>query len=127
MIVVCGEALIDLVPMSQGDEPAYVARAGGSSFNVAVGLGRLGAPVGFLGRLSTDPFGRMLRRRLLADGVDCHLVQEGDEPSTLAIVHLEAGAEPVYAFHGDGTSRHSRRSCAGVMARSLILSLLCRR
>ena len=104
MIVVCGEALIDLVPMSQGDEPAYVARAGGSSFNVAVGLGRLGTPVGFLGRLSTDPFGQMLRRRLLADGVDCHLVQEGDEPSTLAIVHLEAGAEPVYAFHGEGTA-----------------------
>jgi fructokinase len=104
MIVVCGEALIDLVPMSQGDEPAYVARAGGSSFNVAMGLGRLGTPVGFLGRLSTDPFGRMLRRRLLADGVDCHFVQEGDEPSTLAIVHLEAGAEPIYAFHDQGTA-----------------------
>jgi fructokinase len=29
---------------------------------------------------------------------------EGDEPSTVAIVHLEAGAEPVYAFHGDRTA-----------------------
>ncbi|MEI8332244.1 MAG: carbohydrate kinase [Chloroflexota bacterium] len=99
MILVCGEALIDLVPLSQGDEPAYVARAGGSSFNVAVGLGRLGIPVGFMGRVSRDPFGQMLRRRLLADGVDCRLVQEGDELSTLAIVHLETGAEPVYTFH----------------------------
>jgi len=104
MIVVCGEALIDLVPVTHGDEPAYVPRAGGSSFNVAMGLGRLGIPVGFLGRLSTDPFGQMLRRRLLADGVDCQLVRGGDEPSTLAIVHLEAGAEPVYAFHGEGTA-----------------------
>jgi fructokinase len=104
MIVVCGEALIDLVPVARGEEPTYVARAGGSSFNVAMGLGRLGAPVGFLGRLSTDPFGQMLRRRLLADGVDCRFVGEGDEPSTLAIVHLEAGAEPVYAFHGEGTA-----------------------
>jgi fructokinase len=104
MIVVCGEALIDLVPVTHGGEPAYVPRAGGSSFNVAMGLGRLGTPVEFLGRLSTDPFGRMLRRRLLADGVDCHFVREGDEPSTLAIVHLEAGAEPVYAFHGEGTA-----------------------
>ena len=51
MILVCGEALIDLVPVSAGDEPAYVARAGGSSFNVAMGLGRLRVPVGFLGRL----------------------------------------------------------------------------
>lgn len=104
MIVVCGEALIDLIPLAQGGEPTYVARAGGSSFNVAMGLGRLGTPVGFLGRVSTDPFGQMLRRRLVADGVDCRFLREGDEPSTLAIVHLEAGAEPVYAFHGEGTA-----------------------
>jgi len=104
MILVCGEALIDLVPLSRGDEPTYVARAGGSSFNVAMGLGRLGIPVGFLGRISSDPFGQMLGRRMLADGVDCRFVQEGDEPSTLAIVHLDAGAEPVYAFHGEGTA-----------------------
>ena len=70
MILVCGEALIDLVPASTGTELAYVARAGGSSFNVAMGLGRLDAPVGFLGRISTDRFGRMLRSRLEADGVD---------------------------------------------------------
>ena len=104
MIVVCGEALIDLVPVTHGGEPAYVPRAGGSSFNVAMGLGRLGAAVGFLGRLSTDPFGRMLRARLLADGVDCRFIGQGDEPSTLAIVHLDASAEPVYAFHGEGTA-----------------------
>jgi len=104
MILVCGEALIDLVPTSAGDEPAYVARAGGSSFNVAMGLGRLRVPVGFLGRLSTDHFGRMLRSRLETDGVDCRFVQEGDEPTTLAMVHLEAGSEPVFAFYGEGTA-----------------------
>ena len=104
MILVCGEALIDLVPASAGDEPAYVARAGGSSFNVAMGLGRLGAPVGFLGRISTDRFGRMLRGRLEADGVDCSLVEDGDEPTTLAVVQIEAGSEPVYVFYGEGTA-----------------------
>jgi fructokinase len=104
MILVCGEALVDLVPLSEGDEPTYVARAGGSSFNVAMGLGRLGVPVGFLGRVSSDPFGQMLRRRLLADGVDCRFMLQGDEPSMLAIVHLEPGAEPVYTFHGEGTA-----------------------
>jgi fructokinase len=104
MILVCGEALIDLVPLPGGAEPTFVARAGGSSFNVAMGLGRLGAPVGFLGRISRDPFGRMLIRRLLADGVDCRLVQDGDELSTLAVVHLEAGAEPEYTFHDQGAA-----------------------
>ena len=104
MILVCGEALIDLVPLGQGDEPTYVARAGGSSFNVAMGLGRLGVSVGFVGRVSQDPFGRMLRRRLASAGVDCRFVREGAEPSALAIVHLEAGPEPVYTFHGERTA-----------------------
>ena len=104
MILVCGEALIDLVPVPAGDELAYVARAGGSSFNVAIGLGRLGAPVGFLGRISTDRFGRMLLGRLEADGVDCGLVEDGDEPTTLAVVQIEAGSEPAYAFYGEGTA-----------------------
>ena len=104
MILVCGEALIDLVPVPAGDGLTYVARAGGSSFNVAMGLGRLGAPVGFLGRISTDRFGRMLRGRLEADGVDCGLVEDGDEPTTLAVVQIEAGSEPAYAFYGEGTA-----------------------
>jgi len=104
MILVCGEALIDMVPASVGDELTYVARAGGSSFNVAMGLGRLGAPVGFLGRISTDRFGRMLRSRLEADGVDCRLVEDGDEPTTLAVVQIEAGSEPVFVFYGEGTA-----------------------
>ncbi len=103
MILVCGEALIDLVPGQIGTEFAYLARPGGSSFNVAVGLGRLGAPVGFLGRVSTDRFGRMLRGRLETDGVDCRLVTYGEEPTTLAVVHLEDG-EPSYAFYGEGTA-----------------------
>src|SRR5487761_1992012 len=106
MILVCGEALIDLVPASTGTELAYVARAGGSSFNVAMGLGRLDAPVGFLGRVSTDRFGRLLRSRLEADGVDCRFVEEGDEPTTLAVVQIEAGSEPVYAFYGEVTALH---------------------
>jgi fructokinase len=44
MSIVWGEALIGLVPVAHGDEQAYAARAGGSSFNVAMSLGRLGAP-----------------------------------------------------------------------------------
>lgn len=105
MILVCGEALIDMVPLpASEDQPAYVARCGGSLFNVAMGLGRLGIPVGFFGRLSRDPFGRMMRRQLEEDGVDCRFVLDGDEPSTLAIVHLEARAEPVYTFHDEGAA-----------------------
>jgi fructokinase len=104
MILVAGEALIDLVPVPGAAEPTFVARAGGSPFNVAIGLGRLGLPAGFLGRLSRDPFGRLLRHRLEEAGVDVRLVVDGDEPSALAVVDLVAGAEPAYTFHGEGTA-----------------------
>jgi fructokinase len=105
MILVCGEALIDMVPLpASPEQPAYVAKGGGSLFNVAMGLGRLEVPVAFFGRLSRDPFGRMMRRQLGDDGVDLRFALDGDEPSTLAIVFLEAGAEPVYTFHDEGAA-----------------------
>lgn len=104
MIVVCGEALIDLVPIPAGDEQAYLPRAGGSSYNVAIGLARLGAATGYLGRVSTDHFGRLLRARLVANGVDDRYLLQGDEASTLAVVHLEPGHEPQFAFYGEGTA-----------------------
>lgn len=100
-ILSCGEALIDLVPVSVGGETAYVPRAGGSPYNVALALGRLGASVGFFGRMSTDPFGQLLRERLIGAGVDCGLVREGPEPTALAVVHLARDQEPRFVFYGD--------------------------
>jgi fructokinase len=104
MILVCGEALVDLVPASCGGESGYLARAGGSPYNVAVGLGRLGVPVGFFGRVSDDPFGQMLRDRLVASNVATTFLRTGPEPTTLAVVHLEPGEEPQFAFYGEGTA-----------------------
>ncbi len=104
MILACGEALVDLVPVPCGDETGYVPRGGGSSLNVAIGLGRLGTPVGFLGRVSRDHFGRKLRARLEENGVDVRYLLEGDEATTLAVVHLEPDSEPQFAFYGEGTA-----------------------
>ncbi len=104
MILLCGEALIDLVPVVTDGELAYLPRTGGSPYNVALGLGRLGVPVGFFGRVSGDPFGQLLRSRLVAEGVDCRLLRQGDEPTALAIVHLSPNQEPVFVFYGDGSA-----------------------
>jgi len=104
MILVCGEALIDLVPRACGGEPGFVPVPGGSPYNVGIGLGRLGVSVGFLGRLSRDRFGRLLRTRLEANGVDLRFATDGDEPSTFAIVHLAPDEEPEFAFYGQGTA-----------------------
>jgi fructokinase len=104
MIVVCGEALIDMSPTSCEGGRGYVPRAAGSPLNVAVTLGRMRVPVAFFGRVSTDPFGRMLKARLKAGGVDPRYLREGPEPSTLAIVGIEDGREPEFVFYGEGTA-----------------------
>jgi fructokinase len=103
MIVVAGEALIDLTPAVSGAQQCFVAHPGGSSYNVAIGLGRLGRPTAFLGRISTDAFGRLLHEHLVANDVATDLTLRGDEPSCLAFVHLGDG-EPVYSFHAEGTA-----------------------
>jgi fructokinase len=104
MILLCGEALIDLVPVVADGQLAYAPRTGGSPYNVALGVGRLGVPVGFFGRVSRDPFGQSLHERLASEGVDCSLVRRGDEPTALAIVHLSPGQEPNFVFYGDGAA-----------------------
>lgn len=104
MILVCGEALIDFVPRVFDGQTAFVPVPGGSPYNVAIGLGRLEVPVGFLGRCSTDAFGRRLRAHLAESGVDLTFCGQGPELSTLAVVHLEAGREPEFAFYGEGAA-----------------------
>ncbi|MDD7942711.1 carbohydrate kinase [Actinomycetospora lutea] len=108
-VVVGGEALVDLVPTGEGhpDDPALTPlapRLGGGPFNTAVGLGRLGVPATMLTRLSTDPFGDALVRRLEANAVDTGLVQRGPEPTTLAVVTLDAAGAARYAFHVAGSA-----------------------
>jgi fructokinase len=104
MIVVCGEALVDFTPAVCGDGPGYVPHPGGSPYNVAVALARLEVPVAFLGRVSSDAFGRVLREHLARNGVDLRYLREGAEPTTLAFVHQARGAEPEFSFYGEGTA-----------------------
>ncbi len=103
MLLIYGDAIIDFLPMAaaEGARPGglapYLPVAGGSCFNVALGLGRLGVPVGFMGGLSTDFFGQFLARRLDEAGVSLGYASRRREGSTLAFVDLSA-SEPQYAF-----------------------------
>ena len=101
MIVVCGEALIDIV--ADGDGPFWPV-PGGGPFNTALALARLDVPTSFLGRLSTDPFGRMLAHRLAADGVDLSLTSRGSEPTTLAVAEVDSAGLTDYQFYFEATS-----------------------
>jgi fructokinase len=106
VIVSCGEALIDFVPVATERGPGYLPLPGGSPFNVAVAMARLGAPAGYLGKLSTDFFGALLARTLLENGVDDGLVLRGHEPTPLAFVGLDE-EEPQFAIFGTGACDRS--------------------
>jgi fructokinase len=101
MIVVAGEALFDLV---LADTDRLHAHPGGGPFNTARTLGRLGRPVGYLGRLSSDRFGARLRALLTEDGVSDDTVVPTDDPTTLALAELAADGSATYRFYAEATS-----------------------
>ncbi len=104
MILCCGEALIDMLPRkTAGHEAAFAPYPGGSVFNTAIALGRLGAPSGFFSGLSTDLFGQILTDALDASRVNHSLAIRSDRPTTLAFVTLTDG-QAQYAFYDENTA-----------------------
>lgn len=104
MIVSCGEALIDFLPViGPTGEEVFAPRAGGSPMNVAVAIARLGVPGGFFGGLSTDMFGDILRSALAASGVDLSYANLSGRPTTLAFVRYDAG-NARYAFYDEASA-----------------------
>jgi len=101
VIVVCGEALIDMV--TAGDSTRRPT-PGGGPFNTARALARLEAPAAFLGHFSTDEFGRMLADQLAADGASLALATFGPEPTTIAVANIGGDGLAEYEFLIQGTS-----------------------
>ncbi|MEW6223160.1 MAG: carbohydrate kinase [Chloroflexota bacterium] len=101
MIVVAGEALIDLIVRPDGQ---LVPVAGGGPYNTARAIGRLGLEVAWLGGLSRDHFGQMLEAGLVADGVSLALAERTDLPTTLAVAEIDEGGAATYRFYVAGTS-----------------------
>ncbi len=103
MIVVCGEALMDVYP---GEDTAtgmsLDARMGGSPFNVAVGLARMRQPVAFYSAISSGAMGERLVRALQFEGVDIRALTRPAAPTTVSMVELNAEGTPSYRFHGAG-------------------------
>ncbi|MBI3976243.1 MAG: carbohydrate kinase, partial [Armatimonadetes bacterium] len=99
-----GEILVDFTPLLEGGQTVgFRMHPGGSPFNVAVGLARLGARVEFAAKVSTDFFGRFLLAHLEREGIGRRLLSRSDAPTTLAFVALEGG-EPAFSFYQDGTA-----------------------
>lgn len=104
MILCCGEALIDMIPeKTESGTSGFVPHIGGSVFNTAIALGRLGTRTGMLTGLSRDLFGRQLDDALKASHVDTGLVAYSDRPATLAFVQLVDG-HATYTFYDENSA-----------------------
>jgi fructokinase len=99
---VIGEALVDLVPRGQAGD--YRAHAGGSPFNVAVGLARLGNRTALMARLADNGFGRILREAAVAEDIDLSAAARATELTTLAAVSVDTAAHATYDFYLEGTA-----------------------
>lgn len=100
MFLVCGEALFDFFLESEDGPGAatYDARAGGSPFNVAIGLARLGQDVAMMTGLSSDLLGQRLETVLRNENVSTDFVVRTDRPTTLSLVGLDTEGVPAYQF-----------------------------
>ena len=116
MFLVCGEALFDVFingnAAAGSDVLTLEAHPGGSPFNVAIGLARLGQRVAFLAGVSHDMLGERLVARLRSEGVDTATVQRLAAPTTLGLIGLDARGVPAYAFYGDGAADRRLDSAA---------------
>lgn len=100
MILVIGEALIDLIHTGEN----YRAVVGGANANVALALARRGEPHKFLGRISNDGFGHQIRRRLVDNQVDLELSISAVEQTTLAVATIDQQGVANYSFYINGTA-----------------------
>ncbi|WP_374674965.1 carbohydrate kinase [Ideonella sp.] len=105
MFVVCGEALFDVFA---GDRTpaglALDARIGGSPFNVAMGLARLGQPVSLCAGIARGALGDRLMQALAEERIGTGLVRRLDAPATLSLVGLDNQGVASYSFYGHGAA-----------------------
>ena len=102
-IWVCGEVLIDLIPVAPGSNDR-APHVGGGPANTAKALARLGHDVHFIDGISTDAYGEMSRDELVTDEVKLDLAKSSDLPTALAIVSLNENGGASYEFKLDNTA-----------------------
>jgi sugar/nucleoside kinase (ribokinase family) len=104
-VISIGEALVEVMRPTVGqplDRPGDFQGpfASGAPAIFAVAAARLGASVGFIGSVGDDAFGRLLRARLVAEGVDIAQMQIAPERTTsVAFVAYASDGSREFVFH----------------------------
>jgi fructokinase len=103
MIVVIGEALIDLIE-DKSTAGRYQAVVGGANANVAIALARAGAKQQLLARISSDAFGQKIRQRLVDNQVGLDYAIAAKEPTSVAIASISSSGGASYSFYVENTA-----------------------
>jgi fructokinase len=89
MILVIGEALIDLIE-NRYQPGSFNAIVGGANANVSIALARRGTKQQFLVRLSGDSFGKTIRAKLMENNVSLDYAVAAEEQTTIVTVSISA-------------------------------------
>lgn len=105
MFLVCGEALFDVfMEQQQRDSIQMNARVGGSPFNVAIGLARMGQAAALLTGVSTDVLGNQLSEMLHSESVSTEYLLRSARRTTLSLINVKPDGQPEYIFYGQGSA-----------------------
>lgn len=106
MYLVCGEALFDVFLEGEAGPGSVTmnAQAGGSPFNVAIGVSRLGKKSALLTGLSSDVLGSKLARLLESESVSTDYLVRSGRRTTLSLVMVNDSGQPEYVFYGLGSA-----------------------
>ncbi|PIJ41485.1 aminoimidazole riboside kinase [Tatumella sp. OPLPL6] len=93
---VLGDAVIDLLPESEG---RLLQCPGGAPANVAVGIARLGGNSAFIGRVGEDPFGKFLQNILKKEQVSTDYMHfDAEQRTSTVVVGLDEEGERSFTF-----------------------------
>ena len=123
MFVVGGESLIDLIsePMGADGKLRLVAHPGGSPYNCAIALSKLGNETGFLCPISADGLGTHLLGPLAEAGVVPLLSERVAAYTTLAVVTFDEKKSAQYGFYRDADRAFTREGMIAALPERLEL------
>lgn len=105
-VLCAGEVLYDFISTTVGAGLAgstlFEKKPGGSPFNIAVGMARLGLPTAFLVKVGADEFGNALQKLMLSENISPKFIVTGTgQNTTLAMAALDKAGKPEFRFYRD--------------------------
>lgn len=101
-VTALGELLIDFTSngITEQENPLFEANPGGAPCNVLAMLQKLGKKTAFIGKVGKDIFGKMLREKVEATGIDISgLVTDEKVNTTLAFVQTLEDGDREFSFY----------------------------